>query len=211
DGTISNSHATGDVSAHQPADNTVVTLGGLAGAKNGEIKDSNATGNVFANNGFVFPGGFVGPNSAAITTTPRFEPACNRLPIASGTVTLAGTATGVAGGFAGVNVSFIDQSVASGAVSGGDGAFVAGFAGWSAGLISQSSASGAATGGNNSVAAGFVALNVGEIRTGAAAGAVTGGDNRPVGWLVAIDFGIPTLGPGNAGGAPLTPVQPGLL
>src|SRR5215475_10672400 len=131
DGTISNSHATGDVSAHQPADNTVVTLGGLAGANTGEIKDSYATGNVFANNGFVFAGGFVGSNSGVITNTPRFDADGNRLADASGNVTLAGTATGVAGGFAGVNVSFIDQSVASGAVSAGDGAFVGGFAGWS--------------------------------------------------------------------------------
>src|SRR5262245_5542833 len=211
DGTISNSHATGDVSAHQPADNTVVTLGGLAGANNGEIKDSYATGNVFANNGFVFAGGFVGSNSGVITNTPRFDADGNRLADASGNVTLAGTATGVAGGFAGVNVSFIDQSVASGAVSAGDGAFVGGFAGWSAGLISQSSASGAATGGNNSAVAGFVALNVGEIRTGAATGAVTGGDNSTVGGLVAINFGIPNFVPGNADGAQFTLFQPGLI
>ncbi|HKA73190.1 MAG TPA: GLUG motif-containing protein, partial [Xanthobacteraceae bacterium] len=213
DGTISNSYAKGNVSANSPADSAVLALGGFAGfnSDSGEITNSYATGNVSANNGFVFAGGFVGSNSGAITNTPRFDADGNRIADASGNVTLAGTATGAAGGFAGVNVNFIDQSVASGAVSGGDGAFVAGFAGWNAGLISQSSAGGAVTGGDNSVAAGFVALNVGEVRNGAATGAATGGHNSTVGGLVAINFGIPNFVPGNADGAQFTLSQPGLV
>ena len=104
-GTISNSYATGNVSA------AAGNLGGLVGENNGTISNSYATGNVSDQN-YAGVGGLVGVSDGTISNS-----------YATGNV----SGTVLVGGLVGVNNGAISNSYATGSVSGTE--YVGGLAG----------------------------------------------------------------------------------
>ncbi|WP_376094036.1 MBG domain-containing protein [Roseomonas sp. CCTCC AB2023176] len=136
DGTLQGSFATGAVSG-------VTSIGGLVGNNRGTLSDSYATGSA-SGDGSV--GGLVGTNETASATI--------RSSFASGNVTGTGDWTG---GFVGFNDRAIEDSYATGTVSGLSR--VGGFVGFNAGSgsITRSYASGQVTG--SSSVGGFAGRN----------------------------------------------------
>ncbi|MDR1075207.1 MAG: filamentous hemagglutinin N-terminal domain-containing protein [Xanthomonadaceae bacterium] len=169
-GAIRNSYATGKVEGES-------SVGGLAGYNEGTIEDSHATGAVTGSSGSI--GGLVGVH---------FSGSINRS-YATGAVTVtADQYDSAAGGLVGTNESDINDSYASGAVSGIDS--VGGLVGvnhWGGGRINNSHASGDVEGGM--FVGGLVGFHSGVvsdrdtyIKQSSASGSVTG--TQSVGGLV---------------------------
>jgi hypothetical protein len=193
-GTISNSSATGNVTA----DNAVnATAGGFVGGNAGTINSNSnsvisfATGNVSVNAVRGLAGGFVGLNLGG-----HIDHA-----YALGNVNVSGT-TGIAGGFVGVNSGIagefestrgvLDQTLATGAVSGSaTNSVLGGLAGVNTnlGTISQAYATGTVSGGAGSIVGGLAAVNVGTLDQTYAIGKLTGG--AIIGGLVAANTSAP--------------------
>ena len=135
EGTVSNSYATGSVTAR-------ITVGGLVGSNKGDISGSYATGSVTGNNGV---GGLVGTNRADIVSS-----------YATGAVKGVGTNVG---GLVGANyIGTVSNSYATGSVTGDLG--IGGLMGQNqGGTISNSYATGSVTG--NRGISGLVAQNDG--------------------------------------------------
>lgn len=177
---ISNSHATGDVTGGD-------WVGGLVGTSTGTISDSDASGNVTATNsageaiagglvgnndkgvitgsyatgdvaGGDYDGGLVGVNSGSISDS-----------YATGNVGTEGDYTNVNGGLVGSNAGEISNSYATGDVLGGTSA--GGLAGSNTGTVSNSYATGDVSGYDRS--GGLVGVNDGEISGSSASGNVT--------------------------------------
>ena len=211
-GTISNSHATGNV-LRDGNDAELGLAGGLVGANQGLIDNSYATGNVTLNTTLGgAAGGLVGSNESdisnshatgAVSSTGVFALAGGLIGInlggdvdhayATGNVNVAGT-VGAAGGFAGLNVGFLTQTFSTGAV-GGSATLNAlgGFVGINANTVQYAYATGAVTGSGTSLVGGFAGVNVGSLDQAYAIGKLTGG--TVTGGLVAVSSN--SLGPIN--------------
>ena len=98
----------------------------------------------------------------------------------SGASSVVGSLVGFQGG------GFVENAYATGALSGGNGAFVGGLVGKSVGSISNSHATGTVSGGASSDVGGLVGLEIlpDPISNSYATGAVSGGPNSFVGGLV---------------------------
>jgi hypothetical protein len=187
-GSIHNANATGSVVrlAGAPASDLLI-LGGLVGRNDGSIDHSIAA--VTVNGGFSSSGGLVGQNSGSI----MFSSASGNV---SGFGTpLSGSAT--IGGLVGNNLSgaSIDNSSASGNVTGGDGTTAGGLVGFNSfgNTITASHATGNVSidnpGLNGGSAGGLVGDNQGSIANSDATGAVSGGQETAVGGLVGNNSG----------------------
>ncbi|MGC8541843.1 MAG: beta strand repeat-containing protein, partial [Phycisphaerae bacterium] len=118
-GTITDSYATGSVTASGSNDNYV---GGLAGGNNfGSINNSYATGAV---SGGSEVGGLIGQNNATVINT-----------YATGSVTSASGSAAYTGGLVGLNTGSISYSYSTGAISGTTA--YGGFAGGNTGAITD--------------------------------------------------------------------------
>ena len=169
-------------------------LGGFVGVHSidGLIFQSTASGPVTATGPSTWAGGFVGYNGGVIfdsTTTTNS--------------TVTGTSSSILGGFAAVNIGWIDPSVANGAVTAtGANNILGGFAGLNLGTIDNSTSTGAVTGGVNSIVGGFVGANAafanfspglipissfpaGTVNNSTASGIATGGAGSTVGAQIA--------------------------
>jgi filamentous hemagglutinin family protein len=193
-GTITNSHATGNVGASGPKFGDFAA-GGFVGQNGGTIRGTPssaqftyATGSVTAGaNSMV--GGFAGLNRGSITFA-----------YASGNVQVGSNS--YAGGFFALNIGSIFQGFATGTVTDDGNTVLGGFGAFNLGSLSQVFATGAVTGGTNTVVGGLVAVNgalvpsrfgdpgpVGSITDAYATGAASGGAGSIVGGLVAVNDG----------------------
>jgi len=162
-GTVTNSHATGDVST------TGTEVGGLIGDNHADVTNSYATGTVSGND---YTGGLIGYLDAGTVSSSH----------ATGTVTGVSNSLDV-GGLVGVvgSSTQLTGSYATGNVTGGDE--VGGFAGYNNGEIDGSYATGSVTavrigtgsGLSNSFVGGLVGLNYATISASYATGAVNAG------------------------------------
>jgi len=202
--TISNSYATGEVTADA---NNSSYIGGLVGyATQGVISNSYSTGPVSVGTSAASVGGLVG-DTLEVTISNSY---------ATGTVS-AGAGSGYIGGLVGlayagtISNSYATGSVSAGAYSAYVGGLVGGASGGGvigntvAGLanISNSYATGAVSSGNGSVdIGGLVGFAYGTISNSYAAGAVTGGANSSqIGGLVGYAYGGGTISNSYATGA----------
>jgi filamentous hemagglutinin family protein len=200
--TIDSSHASGNVTGTNlvagSGSSDVATVAGFAGKNSGTITNSFAAGNVSAAGGkfgdFV-AGGFVGVNNRGGLIQGTF--AQSQFTYATGSVT--GSASSIAGGFAGQNSGNIKFAYASGDVHVGSSSYAGGFVAGNVGSIFQAFATGAVTDDGNTVLGGFAAFNVGSLEQVFAVGAVTGGTNTVVGGLVGVNG---ALAPSSKFGSP---------
>ncbi len=166
-GIIIGSYATGSVSGGGEY------VGGLVGDNyHNTLFNDYATGAVSAGNGSNDIGGLAGTNESGLISNSY----------ATGSVTNTNLDPSFypnVGGLAGYSDGEIDQSYATGAVIGGEGASTGGLVGWNnGGLIRQSYATGAVAGGDGgSWVGGLVGWNDGDIDQSYAMGAVRAGLN----------------------------------
>jgi filamentous hemagglutinin family protein len=194
-GTITNSHAAGNVSVGGAVFGDFVA-GGFVGVNNssgliqGLGQFTYATGSVTGGANSV-AGGFAGQNAGNI-----------KFAYASGTVHVGSSS--YAGGFFAGNSGTIFQAFATGTVTDDGNTVLGGFGAFNLGSLSQVFATGAVTGGTNTVVGGLVAVNaalvpsdkfgrpgpVGSIVDSYAIGAASGGTGSIVGGLVGVNDGI---------------------
>ena len=173
--TIGYSYSTGNVSVGSES-----IAGGFAGSGS-TIVASQSSGNVTGGGNSIL-GGFVGIEQSLndFAATGLVSQSTS-----SGSVTSTGPNSWV-GGFVGLNAGIIQDSTATGAVSGTASSVLGGFVAMNLGLVDPSFARGSvsASGGGN-VLGGFAGVNFGTIDQGTATGPVTaGGANNILGGLV---------------------------
>ena len=175
EGSISNSHATGSVTASAGG----AFAGGLVGSNvaGGRISKSYATGSVTVSDTSSRVGGLVGWNDQGSISNSH----------ATGQVSSTNEDTHI-GGLVGENDNgSISNSYATGQASGGSN--LGGLVGWNntGGRINNSYATGRVSGGSNSISGGLVGSNGGSISNSYATGRVSGSVSAPAGGLVAYN------------------------
>ncbi|MPZ41073.1 MAG: S8 family serine peptidase, partial [Rhizobiales bacterium] len=204
-GAIIDSYATGDVTGHGPG-----TIGGLVGTNfwGATITDSQAFGNVAATviaMGYDYSaaGGLVGENLGIITSSSATPVAATTsctitasFSCATGNVSSA--TGGSAGGLVGANHSLIDNTFATGNVTGGNGVndggmtSLGGLVGWNSGVILNSLARTGTIGSETSqftAAGGLVGDNFGSIANSGAFGNVVVGEDSVAGGFAGFNVG----------------------
>jgi hypothetical protein len=179
-GTIANSYSTAAVTGR------VSSVGGLVGLSAGSIIGSYATGSILAER-HSYGGGLVGYNGGTISDSH-----------ATGNVKLKGP-RGQGGGLVGVNsdnqnsiFGTIENSYATGSVSGGSESIIGGLVGFSNGTISNSYATGPALGGDDSDIGGLLGWNEAvvydaRINYSYSTGSVSAGTGSLLGGLIGDD------------------------
>ncbi len=172
-------------------------VGALVGSNDGLIEYSYATGQVSASGFQTYVGGLVGGSIGTIQSS-------------YADVAVSGTSqVSAVGGLVGLAIAscnpcngLIDQSYATGKVTGGDGMMVGGLIGKNyGGTVTNSYAKGRATAGNNGFVGGLIGGNIDNptdnshpvVSGSYSTGAVSGGTGADVGGLIGEDTAPPAI------------------